>query len=47
MVATAFLSPFAGGVSSENASAAQDIPHAALIELLLRTRVANTVNNAS
>ena len=47
MFATTFCSPLAGGLSNENASAAQESPHAALRELLLCTRVANSVNNAS
>ena len=45
MFATTFCSPTAGGLSSENASAAQGSPHAALMRLLLCTRVANTVND--
>ena len=47
MFATTFCSPTAGGLSSENASAAQGSPHAALRRLLLCTRVADSVHNAS
>ena len=45
MDATALLSAFTGRVSSDRASAAQGNPHAAPMKLLLRTRVANTIND--